>query len=96
MIYLGIDITKLNYFAAAVSSDGEILIELFKFTNDYDGSKCQALFTPYGNIFFTPYGKEIFIYSGKQFFTLFGKEFFTPCGMHFFIEPGSVSLGTRI
>ena len=37
MIYLGIDIAKLNHFAAAVSSEGEILIEPFKFTNDYDG-----------------------------------------------------------
>lgn len=37
MIYVGIDISKLNHFAAAVSSDGEILIEPFKFTNDYDG-----------------------------------------------------------
>ena len=30
-------IAKLNHFAAAISSDGEILIEPFKFTNDYDG-----------------------------------------------------------
>lgn len=37
MIYIGIDIAKLNHFATAISSDGEILIEPFKFTNDYDG-----------------------------------------------------------
>ena len=37
MIYVGIDIAKLNHFAAAISSDGEILIEPFKFTKDYDG-----------------------------------------------------------
>lgn len=37
MIYLGIDIAKLNHFASVISSDGEILIEPFKFTNDYDG-----------------------------------------------------------
>ena len=37
MIFVGIDIAKLNLFAAAVSSQGEILIEPFKFTNDYDG-----------------------------------------------------------
>lgn len=37
MIYVGIDISNLNHFAAAVSSDVEILIEPFKFTNDYDG-----------------------------------------------------------
>ena len=37
MIYVGIDIAKLNHFAAAISFNGEILIEPFKFTNDYDG-----------------------------------------------------------
>lgn len=37
MIYVGIDIAKLNHFAAAISSEGEILIEPFKITNDYDG-----------------------------------------------------------
>ena len=36
-LYVGIDIAKLNHFATAVSSDSEILIEPFKFTNDYDG-----------------------------------------------------------
>jgi len=37
MIYVGIDIAKLNHFAAAISSDGEILVQPFKFTNDGDG-----------------------------------------------------------
>ena len=37
MIYVGIDIAKLNHFASAISSDGEILMEPFKFTNDADG-----------------------------------------------------------
>lgn len=37
MIYVGIDIAKLNHFASALSSDGEVLIEPFKFTNDGDG-----------------------------------------------------------
>ena len=37
MIYVGIDIAKLNHFAAVISSDGEVLIEPFKFTNDDDG-----------------------------------------------------------
>ena len=37
MIYVGIDVAKLNHFASAISSDGEVLIEPFKFTNDYDG-----------------------------------------------------------
>ncbi len=36
-IFVGIDIAKLNHFAAAVSSDGEIILEPFKFTNDADG-----------------------------------------------------------
>ncbi len=36
-IFVGIDIAKLNHFAAAISSDGEIMIEPFKFTNDADG-----------------------------------------------------------
>ena len=37
MIYVGIDIAKLNHFAVAISSEGKILIEPFKFTSDYDG-----------------------------------------------------------
>ena len=37
MIYVVIDISKLNHFASVISSDSEILIEPFKFTNDYDG-----------------------------------------------------------
>ena len=35
--YVGIDIAKLNHFATAISSDGEILLEPFKFTNDAPG-----------------------------------------------------------
>ena len=37
MICVGIDIAKLNHFASAISSDGEVLIQPFKFTNDHDG-----------------------------------------------------------
>ena len=37
MIYVGIDIAKLNHYATAISSDGEVLLEPFKFTNDNDG-----------------------------------------------------------
>ena len=37
MFYVGIDIAKLHHFASVLSSDGEVLIEPFKFTNDYDG-----------------------------------------------------------
>ena len=37
LIYVGIDIAKLNHFAPAISSDGVILMEPFKFTNDGDG-----------------------------------------------------------
>ena len=35
--YVGIDIAQFNHFAAAISSDSEIIIEPFKFTNDADG-----------------------------------------------------------
>ena len=42
MIYVGIDIAKLNHFAAAISSDGEILMQPFKFTNDGDGFQLLA------------------------------------------------------
>ena len=38
MIYVGIDIAKLNHYASAISSDGEVLLEPFKFTNDNDAS----------------------------------------------------------
>lgn len=37
MIYVGIDIAKLNHFASIISSDGEVLIEPFKFSNDSGG-----------------------------------------------------------
>lgn len=36
MIYVGIDIAKLDHFASA-TSDGKILMEPFKFSNDADG-----------------------------------------------------------
>ena len=39
MIYIGIDIAKLNHFASAMNSDGEILIEPFAFTNNHIGFK---------------------------------------------------------
>lgn len=37
MIYVGIDIAKQNHFASAISSDGEVRIKPFKFTNGNDG-----------------------------------------------------------
>ena len=37
MIYVGIDIAKLNHYAPAISSDGVVLTEPFEFTNDVDG-----------------------------------------------------------
>lgn len=37
MIYVGIDIAKQNHVASAMSSDGEILIKPFGFTNDHSG-----------------------------------------------------------
>ena len=37
MIYVGIDISKLNHFASVVLSDGEVLVEPFQFSNDLEG-----------------------------------------------------------
>ncbi|OJV64955.1 MAG: IS110 family transposase [Clostridiales bacterium 38-18] len=37
MIYLGIDIAKRLHVTAAISSEGEIIIEPFEFSNDHDG-----------------------------------------------------------
>ena len=45
MIYVGIYIAKLNHFASAISSDGEILIEPFQFSNDADGFQMLVSFS---------------------------------------------------
>ena len=37
MVYVGIDIAKLNHYASAIDSDGVVLIEPFEFLNDNDG-----------------------------------------------------------
>ena len=37
MIYVGIDVAKLNHFASLIFSDGEILVGPFQFSNDGDG-----------------------------------------------------------
>lgn len=37
MVYVGIDIAKLNHYASAINSDGVVLIEPFEFLNDNDG-----------------------------------------------------------
>ena len=42
MIYVGIDIAKLNHFASVVSSDGEVLVEPFQFSNDFEGFRCLS------------------------------------------------------
>ena len=42
MIYVGIDIAKLNHYASVVSGEGEVLIKPFKFSNDNDGF-CKLL-----------------------------------------------------
>lgn len=39
MIYVDIDIAKLNRFASALSSDDDLLLEPFKFTDD-NGAFC--------------------------------------------------------
>ena len=43
MIYAGIDIAKLNHFASVVSSDGEVLVEPFQFSNDLEGFRSLSL-----------------------------------------------------
>ncbi len=43
MIYVGIDIAKLNHFASVVSSDGEVLVEPFEFSNDAEGFRSLSL-----------------------------------------------------
>jgi transposase len=42
VIYVGIDIAKLNHFASVVSSDGEVLVEPFQFSNDFEGFRCLS------------------------------------------------------
>lgn len=37
MFYVGIDVAKLHHFASVLSQDGEVLVEPFEFSNDYDG-----------------------------------------------------------
>ncbi len=37
MIFIGIDIAKSTHFASAVNSDGEVLVDPFKFSNDDEG-----------------------------------------------------------
>lgn len=37
MIYVGIDVAKQAHFASLISSDGEILVGPFQFSNDGDG-----------------------------------------------------------
>ena len=43
MIYVGIDIAKLNHFASAIDSDGQVLLEPFEFLNDNDVEKFDAI-----------------------------------------------------
>ena len=48
MYYVGIDIAKRGHFASVISSDGEVLIKPFKFTNDNDGfCKLLSALAPY-------------------------------------------------
>ncbi len=47
MIYVGIDIAKLNHYAAVLSSDGIVLTEPFKFTNDGDGFRISSELSDY-------------------------------------------------
>ncbi len=43
MIFVGVDIAKLNHFASAISSDGEKIIEPFQFSNDADDAGLPAV-----------------------------------------------------
>ena len=43
MIYASINIAKLNHFASVVSSDVEVLLELFQFSNDFEGFRSLSL-----------------------------------------------------
>ena len=43
MIYAGIDIAKLNHVASVISSDGEVLVEPFQFSNDFEGFRSLSL-----------------------------------------------------
>ncbi len=43
MIYVGIDIAKLNHYAPVLSSDGEVLVESFEFSNDFEGFRSLFL-----------------------------------------------------
>ena len=43
MIFAGIDIAKLNHFASVISSDGEVLVEPFQFSNDFEGFRSLSL-----------------------------------------------------
>ena len=57
-IYAGIDIAKLNHFAAAISSDGNTILEPFKFTNDALFIRINFLIhfhCKLNNIFIIPY-----------------------------------------
>jgi len=43
VIYVGIDIAKLNHYASVLSSDGEVLVEPFEFSNDFEGFRSLSL-----------------------------------------------------
>lgn len=43
MVYVGIDVAKLNHFASVISSDGEVLVEPFQFSNDIEGFRSLSL-----------------------------------------------------
>ena len=43
MICAGIDIAKLNHVASVISSDGEVLVEPFQFSNDFEGFRSLSL-----------------------------------------------------
>ena len=43
MIYAGIDVAKLNHLISVISSNSEVLVEPFQFSNDYEGLRSLSL-----------------------------------------------------
>ena len=43
MIYASIDVAKFNHFASVISSDVEVRVEPFKFSNYFEGFRSLSL-----------------------------------------------------
>ena len=86
MIQVGIDIAKLNHFASVVSSDGEVLVEPFEFSNDVEGfRKLSSKLDPFekDNLLIglestAHYGNNLveFLFSKGYRFCILARDFF--------------------